>query len=216
MIRSYKNIEVVCIDRGVEGKYRKRKVEIIGGESRTLTTHKEFGFRYNVDVSKTYFSPRLSGERQRIADQVKAHETVLDMFCGVGPFSIPIAKKAEEVFAVDINPDAIELLRENMKLNKVNNIFSILGDSREVLQDKRFDRIVMNLPHSSLQYLTSAFKRAKENSIIHLYRFSDGVDAESIKKIAEILNKKIEKIESFKLHGYSVFESLHCFDIYLL
>jgi tRNA (guanine37-N1)-methyltransferase len=213
VIGSYKNIEVVCIDKGVGGEYRKRRIEIIGGERRTLTTHKEFGFSYKVDVSKTYFSPRLAGERQRVAKQVKSCERVLDMFCGVGPFSIPIAKRAKEVFAVDINPDAIELLKENTKLNRVDNVFPILGDSKEVLRGERFDRVIMNLPHSSLQFLTSAFERTKENSVINLYRFSESPDTTPIKKIASASNKKIEKIESFKLHSYSNFESLHCFDI---
>ena len=60
-------------------------------------------------LKETYFSPRLANERKRITSLVKPGETVVDMFAGVAPFSIMIAKYANPkiIYAIDKNKDAI-------------------------------------------------------------------------------------------------------------
>ena len=83
---------VLAQTSAVSGEFRLRKLRHIAGEKRTQTTHKESKCLFNVDVAKCYFSPRLSHERKRIADQVAEGETVVNMFAGVGCFSILIAK----------------------------------------------------------------------------------------------------------------------------
>ena len=76
--------------------------------------------RFMVDVEKCYFSPRLSTERARIADLVEDGEVVLNMFAGVGPYSITIAKrKKAEVYSNELNEAAYRLHLENNRLNKV-------------------------------------------------------------------------------------------------
>ena len=101
----------------IHGTIRIRDLELIAGEDNEVTIHKEHGTRLKLNVKEVYFSPRLATERKRIADNVKDGEKILDMFCGIGPFPIVIAKnKNANITAVDINSDAIEYLDENIRL----------------------------------------------------------------------------------------------------
>jgi tRNA (guanine37-N1)-methyltransferase len=174
----HRNITVVAKRvSAVEGVFRTRKLQIIAGEKRTETIHTEHGCRFKLDPEKVYFNPRLGGERNRVASQVvqsgKAEE-IIDMFAGVGPFTIQIAKRAprSHVTAIDINPDAIQYLKENMALNRVSNIAAMVGDIR-VLHTQfgnTADRIIMNLPKSAHLFLQEALSMLKPSGgIIHFY-----------------------------------------------
>ncbi|MDI3483453.1 MAG: tRNA (guanine37-N1)-methyltransferase [Methanobacteriaceae archaeon] len=160
----------------VKGVKRIREFEHLAGEDSTETIHVEYSTRIKLDIKKVYFNPRLANERERIARQTKKGEVVLDMFAGVGPFSLAIArhKKASRIYAVDINPAAIEYLKENIKLNRANEIIPCHGDIREVAEKipEKVDRIIMNLPANAKEFLSLALKLIKENGIIHYYEFA--------------------------------------------
>lgn len=158
------------------GVERIRKVKVILGEKRTETLYIENGCRYKLDINKVYFSPRLGSEHLRVAEQVKPKETVYDLFCGVGPYVVPCAKRCKKVFAVDINKDAIKYLAENVKLNKVmDKVEFAAGDCRKVAMKKehkgKADRVIMNLPMHAGEFLDVAFFVAKKGAVVHLYCF---------------------------------------------
>jgi len=187
---------------GTRGIYRIRELEVIAGTGQTETIHKEHGCIYKLDLRKAFFNPRFSGERLRVARKTRAGEKVLDMFSGIGPFSILIAKTnpRTEVVAIEINPDAYRFLLENIKLNKVGGrIKPILGDSRKILEklDKQFDRVIVDLPHSSLDYLDIALRRCKPGGMIHLYMIGEGDEAieESAKEVLEKAKRLGYKVE---------------------
>ena len=134
VLLQHKNIKTIFqATSAVCGEYRTRELLFIAGVKKTETIYRENGCRYLLDVTQVYFTPRLSTERIRIADQVKNGDKVVDMFAGIGPFSILIAKRFPEahVIAVDKNPVAIKYLRENARLNKVKNIEIREGDAKE-------------------------------------------------------------------------------------
>jgi tRNA (guanine37-N1)-methyltransferase len=165
---------VFCQSSPVEGNYRIRNIELLAGDDKTETEYKEHGCRFKVDVEKTFFSPRLSTERERIANLIKDGETVINMFGGVGMFSIVAAKKKNcLVYNIDLNPCASKLCSENISLNKLKGIVvSIEGDAAEIIEQKlleRGDRILMLLPERSDEFLESAIKAAKKKAIIHYY-----------------------------------------------
>ncbi len=158
----------------VEGDYRIRKLELLSGEDKTETEYKEHGCRFKVDVEKTFFSPRLSTERERIAELINDGETIINMFGGVGMFSIVAAKKKKcHVYNIDINPDAARLCSANILLNNLKGtIESIEGDAAKVIEERLLDtgdRILMLLPERSDEFLESAIKAAKKKAIIHYY-----------------------------------------------
>ena len=160
----------------ISGDYRIREVEYILGERKTTTLYKEFNCLFKVDVATVYFSPRLSSERYRIAKQIGTNETVINMFAGIGLFSILIAKiqPSSFVHSIDINPHAYELMGENVRINKVaNRVKPILGDAALIIESSlggSADRIIMPLPEKAKSYLNFAIKALKqEGGIIHYY-----------------------------------------------
>jgi len=158
----------------VEGKFRTRDLEILAGDDRTETEYKEFGCRFIVDVKKVFFSPRLSSERIRIAELIRDGEVLVNMFGGIGMFSIIAAKKKKcTVYNIDINPDATKLCEKNVTLNKLlGNIITIHGDASEVIRNQlenKSDRTLMLLPEKSDEFLNSAVLTTKTNGIIHYY-----------------------------------------------
>ncbi len=167
----------------VSGIYRLREFTVVAGVERTETIHREHGCIYHVDLRKTYFSPRLSHEHKRVASQVQEGETVIDMFAGVGSFSILTAKKCENVrvYAVDINPDAVEFLRRNVAANRVGRkVTPILGDVQQVVREQLAglaDRVIMNLPEKAIEYVDVACEAIKfEGGIMHYYEFTNASD----------------------------------------
>ncbi len=158
----------------VEGYYRIRQLELLAGEDSTETEYKEHGCRFKVDVEKTFFSPRLATERLRIADLVSDGEIVINMFGGVGMFSIVAAKKKRcHVYNIDINPYAAKLCLENIAINKLKGtIESIEGDASDIIEKRLAgtgDRVLMLLPERSDEFLHSAIKALKQKGILHYY-----------------------------------------------
>jgi len=199
----------------VEGEFRTRRYRHVAGEARTVTLHKEHGLRYRVDLERAYFTPRLGTERLRIAGQVSPGEVVLDMFAGVGPFALLLAKKGAEVIAMDKNPVAVKYLRENARLNKVNNIKILEGDAAELAlrYENRADHVIMNLPHSASAFLLPALQAAKPEGMIHYYCIAPEEDlykdealirraAEEINAGGEVLYREI--VRSYAPHRHNV------------
>ena len=158
----------------VEGDYRIRQLELLAGEDKTETEYKEHGCRFKVDLEKTFFSPRLSTERLRIADLVTDGEIIINMFGGVGMFSIVAAKKKKcHVYNVDINPHAARLCSENVILNKLKGtVKSIEGDAVDIIKKglvNSGDRVLMLLPERSDEFLDVAIKALKQNGVLHYY-----------------------------------------------
>ena len=159
----------------VRGDFRVRDLEFIAGENRTITEYKEHACRFKVDVARTYFSPRLSTERQRIADMVGDNETIVNMFAGVGTYSVVIAKanKTCRVYSIDSNAAASELDKINAKLNKVQDrVVSICGDAAEVIKDRlagQADRVLMPLPERAKEFVDPAVLALKEKGIVHYF-----------------------------------------------
>ncbi len=204
ILNLHKNIKVVAKRISpVEGVFRNRKLEILAGENRTETIHKENGCRYKLDPEKVYFNPSLAGERNRVAMQVERskNELIIDMFAGVGSFSIQIAKRAPQsiVTAIDINPDAIRYLHENMGQNGVRNIEPIEGDVSGIYMkfENKANRIIMNLPKSAYLFLREALCMLHpEGGMIHFYAVeafypAKGGKKKSLEMAIEITKAKV-------------------------
>lgn len=212
ILKNHPHVKTIMKKQGErEGKFRTRKLKKIHGKD-TVTEHKEHGCRFRMDVSKVYFSPREATERQRIAEQVKAKETVMVMFSGIGAFPVVIAKKAgaKIVYGIEINPDAHESAIENARINKVSGIvIPILGDVKKESKEYfgKCDRVVMPLPKEGFKFLPEAFKCLKKKGTIHFYffehnneLFTESVDI--VKEVAKKMNKSVRFINKRKVLPY--------------
>ncbi len=186
----------------VHGEMRLRKLKWLGGEKKTETIHKEYGCLFKVDLAKCYFSPRLSYEHFRVAKQVKPGEIVVNMFAGVGCFSIMIAKysNAKKVYSIDINPVAVHYMKLNAELNKVENIVEpIEGDAKEVIKFRLkgvANRVLMPLPERAYEYLDYALMALKpKGGVIHYYDFEHAKKGEDpIRKVAKKVSMKLSNL----------------------
>ncbi len=181
-----KGVKAVFIQTSaVAGDFRVRGLTHVAGENRTRTVHKESGCVFAVDVKTCYFSPRLLHERQRIAQLVQPNETVVNMFAGVGCFSIIIAKRqpTTKVYSIDINPTAVQFMKENIRVNRVfNKVIPMLGDAKEIIENhlqRCADRVLMPLPEKAYEYLPCAVSALKPSGgWIHIHAFEHATKAE--------------------------------------
>jgi tRNA (guanine37-N1)-methyltransferase len=177
VLENIENVKSVFLQTSpVEGEYRIRKLELLAGDNDTITEYHEHGCRFIVDLSKVYFSPRLSTERLRIAKKIKDNEIVANMFAGVGTFSIVIANvnKTCKVYSIDSNTIANTLSQLNTKLNKLEDrVFTICGDAEHIASTiiaGKSNRVLMPLPEKSKRFVSSAIKAlSNKGGTVHYF-----------------------------------------------
>lgn len=225
LLETHKHIKVVARIEPIQGELRTRDVEIIAGEQRTNTIHKEFGLYFEIDIQNTYYSPRLSNERHRIAQLITEHETIVDMFTGVAPFSVMIAKltKSTHIYALDKNFDAIRLASRNIQKNHVEeNITLIHGDAKNIksllpTDHPEINRVIMNLPFSSYTFFSKALNILSSSGIIHYYEILEEEQVQSrLQELSTLAQKQqysLEILNQQSIKSYSPREFYMCIDI---
>lgn len=200
--RTHPRIKTVLQKTGERsGEFRLRKFrKLLGGD--TETVHREHGFKFRLDPTEVYFSPRESTERERIASMVMPGETVMVLFAGAGPFGVVIAGKqpgVKKVYQVEINPRGFEYMKQNIAMNKMSHkVVPILGDAREACKvyEGRFDRVVMPLPREGYRFLGPAMKCLKSKGFVHFYAVGrQGINPPGIKAGDGIFEENIERLE---------------------
>jgi tRNA wybutosine-synthesizing protein 2 len=192
----------------ISGLKREPDVEMIIGEG-TETIHRENKCSFKLDISRIMWSKGNTTERKRMSTIAKQGETIVDMFAGIGYFSIPMAvhSKPRKIYSIEINPISYGYLCENVHLNKVDGILEpILGDCREIAPRGIADRVLMGYIGNTNEYLDVAMDVLKEGGIIHYHesvpdklKFTRPVDRINEAAIAadremvEIVNKRIIK-----------------------
>jgi tRNA (guanine37-N1)-methyltransferase len=168
---------IVARDDGVHGPERVRTLVPLAGEGSFRTRHRENGFELEVDLATAYFSPRLGREHARVAGEVRAGETVFDLFCGVGPFALTIARqgRARRIVAVDSNPSAIDLLRATAERARLGgSLEPVLGPVEGFLPSAGVaDRVVMNLPHGGIKYVAQVATAVAPGGDLHYYEVTE-------------------------------------------
>lgn len=193
-------LRVVAVRTGrITNEERVGDVKIIAGENRTETIHREHDCRYKIDLAKVFFTPRLSYEHDRVSKLARSGEVVLNMFSGMGAFSILIARRVKhcKVFSVDINSSAVEYLKENIRLNKVEDkVFAILGDAAEIKEPTLADRIIMPLPIKAYDYLEIAAKKISPGGTIHYYDtvLARGTKTQQLDRLSEKVTNRLKEL----------------------
>lgn len=200
VMRAHRNVKTVLAQTSpVHGDFRLRRLKFVSGENKTTTVHRESGCLFHVDLEKCYFSPRLFHERMRIARQVENGEAMVNMFSGVGCFSIIIAKHSnpEKVYSIDVNPTAFSSMQKNIRMNGVyGRILPLLGDAKEIIQKRLLrvaDRVLMPLPEKAYEYLPYALSCLKKSGgWVHYYDFEHAARNEN--PVEKVKSKVTERL----------------------
>jgi tRNA wybutosine-synthesizing protein 2 len=169
-----KGVRTVALrTEAITGRERRPQVKVIAGAQMTETLHKENGCIFKLDVAEVMFSVGNIFERMRMPKLIQTGEIVVDMFAGVGQFSIPIAKHARprKVCAIELNEVAYRYLCENVRLNYVGDIVEPrLGDCAKVAPLGVADRVIMGMLHVTHEYLPLAMRVLKPSGgVIHYH-----------------------------------------------
>ncbi len=207
LLELHPRCKAVWRDLGREGMIRKPKVELIAGEG-SETLHRENGCLFKLDVTKVMFSVGNQAERMRVAKLVEDGEVIVDMFAGIGYFSIPVAVHSNPavIHAIEINPDAYRYLLENIKLNGVNSIKPILGDSRKETPEGIADRVIMGHIFCH-EFLPVAVAALRDKGVIHYHESTPEAVIDRplrrIEKVCESMGKKCRILGFRKVKNYS-------------
>ena len=172
-------IRSVYINKGrIIGSFREpESIEFLVGEDNPIVEHKEHGIKYRFDITKIMFSKGNLNERRFLATLVKKGEIVVDMFAGIGYFSLPIAKHSEvgQIYSIELNPTSYKTLLENIKINHLEEKITVInGDcKKEVLELSRSgiraDRVIMGIFPAPKDYIKEALCLTKEEGTIYHY-----------------------------------------------
>ena len=164
--------KTVLRDLGIQGDLREPNVELLFG-TETETTHKENGILFKLDCARLMFSSGNVDERIRMASIAGEGEVVVDMFAGIGFFSLPMAvhSKPKRIYALELNPVAFDYLGQNIQLNQVEGIINpVLGDNRDFEFENIADRVVMGYLEDTHRYFPKALDILKdEGGVIHYH-----------------------------------------------
>ena len=206
----YPKCKSVVRDLGIEGQFRQPKRELLLGTS-TETIHREHGCLFKQDVTKVMYSKGNLDERKRMS-KLGQGEVVVDMFAGIGYFSIPMAVHAqpEKIYSIEINPESFAYLKENIRLNRVEDIiFPVNGDCAKVAPEEEADRVLMGYVRTTHHYLLPAIKALKKSGgILHYHetvpeKLAEERPAARIREAAETLGKKVEILGLRRIKKYS-------------
>ncbi|MHA1912552.1 MAG: class I SAM-dependent methyltransferase [Candidatus Kariarchaeaceae archaeon] len=170
-----KNVKTAVVQSSkVEGVERRRSLEILAGKETLSTTHKAFGLSFSLNLGEVFYSTKLSFEHYRISKIITSKERILNLFCGVGGFTI-FSAKAEpsvKVDSIDINPEAIKWAEINSEKNGVADQCSFYeGDAltipSEIFTTETFDRIILPLPLLADQALSITLPLLKKEGWLH-------------------------------------------------
>ena len=195
-------IKSIFINHGkITGKFRQpEKIEFLAGENNPIVIHIEHGIRYKFDITQIMFSKGNINERKFLATLIEPNEIIVDMFAGIGYFSLPMAKysKAEKIYSIELNPISYKYLVENIRLNQLESkIIPINGDCKlEVIKLSnrgiKAHRVIMGVFPAPMEYISEALSLAREDGTI--YHYEGVVDKsnymELFKEFDEIANKE--------------------------
>lgn len=207
---------------GIEGVYRKPIVEIIYGSPITETIHIENKIRFQLDPQRIMFSSGNMGERKRMATIANPKETVVDLFAGIGYFSIPMAvySKPVKIFACEVNPIAYRYLCENIILNKViDKVEPLFGDNRLTAPKECAHRVILGYFEEPKTFLPTALEALKNQTGVVHYHDVVPVEEDSqeslkdIERVAEKYHRSIELLKLNRIKSYAPWNDHVVFDV---
>lgn len=173
-------IKSIYVDFGIGRTVERRPdIRLIFGPGGDVV-HEEGRVRYFLDPSRIMFSPGNVNIRQAVPVDDISGKTVLDMFAGIGYFSLQIAARYPDakVYSCEINPVAYGYLEKNISTNSLErSLVPLFGDCRSVTDGIVADYIIMG-HFDAMKFLSTALLRSKQGTMVdfHLLVDSNNID----------------------------------------
>lgn len=210
------NVERLARSGEIIGEKRESTVEMLVGDD-DWVIRKESGIKYGYHIKQCMFSSGNINERRRMGEVVSVNEVVVDLFCGIGYYTIPILVKnnVKHVYSCEWNINSINALKYNLENNNVEKKCTIIeGDNRETTDNLEniADRVLLGLLPTAEESYHVALKCIKEEGgMLHIHGLSPSNNhekflletSEKLQKIDYnyiITNHKINKIKSYAPH----------------
>ncbi|MFC7018531.1 MULTISPECIES: class I SAM-dependent methyltransferase [Haloarcula] len=204
--------DTVLARGGISGAHREPDVEVVAGEGDTETVHTEHGTQYGLDLAEVMFSPGNKAERARMGEVVSEGERVLDMFAGIGYFTLPMARAGAQVTAVERNPTAFRYLIENLVRNGVDDrVQPYRADCRAVVaglgETETVDRVMMGY-YEAHEYLDSALAALRSGGVVHMHEATPEAlvfdrPVKRLETAAADADRSVEVLATREVKGYS-------------
>ncbi|MFC7134686.1 MULTISPECIES: class I SAM-dependent methyltransferase [Salinibaculum] len=203
--------DTVLARGGIDGQHRQPDVTVVAGEGDTETVHREHGTEYAMDLAEVMFSPGNKAERARMGESVREDDRVLDMFAGIGYFTLPMARAGARVTAIERNPDAFQYLLENTMRNDVaDRVEPYRADNRDVLdsyEGEKFERVVMGY-YEAHEYLPSALPMLESGGTVHMHEATPETlvpdrPVDRLEAAAADAGRSVEVLDVREVKGYS-------------
>ena len=206
----------------IQGKFRQPQgLSHLWGDNNSEIIVTENHVKYKFDFTKIMFAKGNVTERRILPTRIKEGEVIIDMFAGIGYFSLGMArtKKPKKIYSIEWNPEAFNYLSENIQLNRVDSIITpIFGDCKEKLVELkenniRADRIIMGLLPAPVDAISSALSVIKDDGTVIVYEGIEGKESTKLfDEFSEIANQEgflttlIERriVKIYKPHLYHV------------
>lgn len=183
----------VVVRERITHPFRKPLAEVVAGDRDTATLHKENGILFSLDPLRVMFSAGNFSERERMAYISSPEEEVLDMFSGVGQFSLPMAKHSQprKVVAVEKSAETYSFLEENVALNRLDNVEARHGDNREVSPASFAHRVLMGYLFSPEKYIPVALGALKAGGgVVHFHALVQKPELEAYgRRVVRLINR---------------------------
>jgi tRNA wybutosine-synthesizing protein 2 len=214
LLQMYPYCKSVYIDKGIRGDLRKPDRELIAQRdyvnSPQETVHIENGCKFKLDVTRVMFSKGNLQERIRMST-LGSGEVVVDMFAGIGYFTIPMVVHSipKKIIAIEINPESYYYLVENTRLNNGEDIVEpILGDCANNTPVCVADRVIMGYVKHTHHYLANAILALKPSGVLHYHEtvpvhLTPERPIRRIRHAAEELGRGIEVLSWHRVKKYS-------------
>jgi len=209
LLAFYPRCQTVLRDFGIEGQLREPVRETIAG-TKTETVHRENGVLFRLDARKVMFSAGNLRERMRMS-LVGKGELVVDMFAGIGYFTLPMAvhSRPRKIMAIELNPNAYSYLCQNILQNHVEEIVEpIFGDCMKETPQGVADRVVMGMVQITDRYLQKGIQALRPGGVLHYHQTIPSWEypAAAVKDVtdaAAALGRKAEILQCLKVKKYS-------------
>ena len=196
----------------VHGEFRKSGIELLLGDD-DWVVRREHGIDFGYNFTQCMWSSGNVTERGRIANANHEGEKILDLYAGIGYYTLPFlsegtrgpngergsGRSATHVVACEWNPKAIKALKWSLEKNGVKERCTVLeGDNRKHHFEAEFDRVNLGLLPSSAEGLPIALRALKpEGGVLHVHGLARGGNEN---QWAEKLAQSLEELGPFACH----------------